>query len=459
MPKAKGKSKKKSKAVTAEDLKKQEEQRILNEKRMELYESVLERNHEEALLNEYQLHKERLTKFWDISKKQRKQLNRELRSRNRRSLNLEEKHRFEMKIYKEKIKHLLHQQLSLMVDDQIEAQQQIKIEQTEHRDANRIENKNTSMVKVVKKRTEFNVYEFLNRLRLEHQKKVMALREEFEFKQNNLIMHNRQTMERLRKEKEDAIEKEIEKIAAFKDKDVERLIKDHKIAFEDIKGYYRDVTLLNLELIKSHKDQVGEMKKIEQELAKEVQAVTYANKKLSLPLRTNIKLSSKLKQDLELYKKEKLLLKESLENVHVLEEKIKSKKWEKEVLVQKMTATEQKKEKAERKLAVAIQDVQQKVGFNNLLLEKKLETINQDLETTHAALREIINSSNLPPEVIGNLNTIEDVTAKKQREIEEEQDKSVKLRKCYYDTIQAYETILKKYDIPIEELGFMPGAI
>eukprot|EP00471_Norrisiella_sphaerica_P007537 CAMPEP_0184490462 /NCGR_PEP_ID=MMETSP0113_2-20130426/17938_1 /TAXON_ID=91329 /ORGANISM="Norrisiella sphaerica, Strain BC52" /LENGTH=267 /DNA_ID=CAMNT_0026874355 /DNA_START=635 /DNA_END=1438 /DNA_ORIENTATION=- len=267
-------------------------------------------------------------------------------------------------------------------------------------------------------------------------------------------------MAKFRKKKESDIEKEIEKISAYKDKYIEDLMHKHKIIFEDIKHYYRDVTLLNLELIKSHKDQVGEMKIIEQQLAKEAQSVMSANKKLSLPLRTNRKLTVKLKQDMELYKKEKIQLNESLEQVHEIEEKIKAKKWEYEVFEQKIAKIEENKNKLEKKLAIAVNEVQQKTGFKNLLLQKKIETMDSDVETTNAALREVINSTNLAPEVIGNMKfTIEDVVSRKAKEIEFEQDRSVKLRKCYYDTIKTYEGLLNKYDIPIEELGFVPGEI
>mmetsp|Transcript_3129 Transcript_3129/g.6121 ORF Transcript_3129/g.6121 Transcript_3129/m.6121 type:complete len:454 (+) Transcript_3129:31-1392(+) len=420
----------------------------------------LELKHEEALVTEYHLQKQRLVKFWELSKQRRSQHRRELRAKHRRMLNLQEKLRFEMKVYKEKIKHLLHEQFANVVDDQIHAQKQLKIEQTQHRESNFIESQNMIMVKIARKRKEVSVQHFQNRLRLEHQKAVMALREEYEFKQNELIMHNRQTMTRLRKQYNAETEAMKEKIESLKNKFIEELLEKHKVAFENIKTYYRDVTMLNFEFIKSHKDQVGEMKLIEQQLSKDAHFFQNAHKKLSLPLRKHRKLAMTLKQDLEQYQKEKVALRESLDHVHGLEEKIKAKKWEQEVLTQKIEEIVAKEEKVKKRLARDISEVQQKEGFKNLLLEKKIETMNADIDTTNAALKEIMNSTQLPPEVIGNLKfTVEDVVAERTKEIEKEQDKRVQLRKAYYDTIKTYETLLKKYNIPLEELGFVPAAV
>ncbi|GAB5366150.1 hypothetical protein AAMO2058_001120000 [Amorphochlora amoebiformis] len=425
------------KGLTEEDLKKQEEKRVLEEKRSEL-----------------------LSKFWEIAKKKRSKNQQDLRMRQRRMRNLEEKHSFEMKVYKEKIKHLLHEQFASVVDRQIDAQRQLKLEETQHRESNHIESQNSRLVKVGRKTKQVDVKHFSNRLTLEHQKHVMELREEYEHKQNELIMHNRQTIARLRKEREAEQEQKTEKIAILKDKFIDHLMDKHKIVFEDIKAYYRDVTLLNLEVIKSHKDQVGEMKLVEQQLAKEVHQVTNANKKLSLPLRMNRKLALKLKSDFELYKKEKILLNESLKYVQNLEKKIKTKKWEQEVLIQKLEQVEKRKDKVDKKLAVACDEVQQRTGFKNLILEKKKEALSFDLDLTNAALREIIVSTDLPTELVGNLKfTVEDVESKRSKEIEEEEDRRIHLRKKYYETIKTYEMLLKKYDIPLEELGFVPAAV
>ncbi len=458
--KKKAKKGKKKKALTAEDIAKAEAKRVLEEKAKELYECMLECKHEEALMNEYQLQKERLNKFWELSKTKRSQLKDSLRGKVRQQRNLDERQRYEMKVYKEKVKHLLHEMHQHTVEEQIGGAKQLKLQQFGNRGEQREIELGTRRLKVAKKDRELEVNNNLVKLRLEYQKDIMAVREEFENHLNELIRHNRQSMERARKEATERKRKEMERISKLKGASIDRLVKQHKSAFDEIKEYYRDVTLLNLELIKTHKAQVGEQKQIEQVLHKDARQLVNAYKKLSQPLRKNRKLEVKLSADYEQYKTEKALLTEALGKIEDLEAKIKDKQWEKEVLVQKISQFVEKKGKLEKKRATAISEAQQKAGFKNLLLEKKLEALNSDIDTTDAVIREVLEKTSLPPEVIGNLKfNTGDVLAKRTKEVERLQDQRVLLRKAYYDSLQSYEALLKKYNIPLEELGFVPATI
>ena len=47
-------------------------------------------------------------------------------------------------------------------------------------------------------------------------------------------------------------------------------MKNHEKSFSDIKNYYNDITLNNLALINSLKEQIEEMKKKEERLEKEI---------------------------------------------------------------------------------------------------------------------------------------------------------------------------------------------
>ena len=61
-------------------------------------------------------------------------------------------------------------------------------------------------------------------------------------------------------------------------------MKNHEKAFSDIKNYYNDITLNNLALINTLKEQVEEMKKKEERLEKQMNEITAENKKLTEPL-------------------------------------------------------------------------------------------------------------------------------------------------------------------------------
>ena len=63
---------------------------------------------------------------------------------------------------------------------------------------------------------------------------------------------------------------EIHEIEERKNGQIHALMKNHEKSFSNIKNYYNDITLNNLALINSLKEQIEEMKKKEERLEKEI---------------------------------------------------------------------------------------------------------------------------------------------------------------------------------------------
>ena len=68
----------------------------------------LQREREER--NYYQLERDRLSVFWDVTKKQLEECRTEARVKDRDLEEAEERHQTEVKVYKQKVKHLLYEQ-------------------------------------------------------------------------------------------------------------------------------------------------------------------------------------------------------------------------------------------------------------------------------------------------------------------------------------------------------------
>jgi hypothetical protein len=56
------------------------------------------------------------------------------------------------------------------------------------------------------------------------------------------------------------------------------------------------------------------------------------------------------------------------------------------------------------KFESTIYDVQQKSGFKNILLERKLQAINESLEKKESQLSEVIHAANLDPNLLGTVS-------------------------------------------------------
>ena len=67
----------------------------------------LDREREER--NYFQLERDKVNTFWEITKKQLDEKKAELRNRDREMEEAEERHQVEIKVYKQKVKHLLYE--------------------------------------------------------------------------------------------------------------------------------------------------------------------------------------------------------------------------------------------------------------------------------------------------------------------------------------------------------------
>merc|ERR1712070_1305508 len=207
-------------------------------------------------------------------------------------------------------------------------------------------------------------------------------------------------------------------------------------------GYYNDITHNNLDLIRSLKEEVAEMKKKELSNEKLMFEIAQENKKLSEPLTRALKEVEKLRHELANYQKDKMSLQNAKSRLHVLETQLRDLTWEHEVLEQRFHHIEKERDELYEKFEASIYDVQQKSGFKNVLLERKLQAI---------------NAANLDPNLLGTVSKkLDDVLDAKNGAIKDLQYELARVTKAHNDVIRVYESKLTEFGIPVEELGFRP---
>jgi hypothetical protein len=294
-------------------------------------------------------------------------------------------------------------------------------------------------------------------LKLEQEKSIMELRQEYVRRSEDLKHGYERKMKTVRERYDEKRKDDVSKIEQKKNNHIQKLMSIHKQAFDNIKAYYRDITHANLDLIKTLKEEVGDMKKKEQGVQKEVNDIRRLNKKMMKPLQKNLKLVEDLKKKLDVFERNKVELTQVKEDLVVLEGQEQNLSWEDEVMEQKLEKLMEERDELVRKRERTIYTVQQKTGFRNLLLEKKIGALSQDLEKTESALAEVLASTNLQPEIAGDIqNNLEDVLMSKNKQVQRLEDSLDKLKQKYAHTIQVYENKLTEYNIPLEELGFTP---
>jgi len=154
----------------------------------------------------------RINYFWLIGKKELEDKQAELRNKERELQDLQEKHQIEIKIYKQRCKHLIFQNLDQLTELKKEAQITLKNIEDENRIDERELKQDLRALKVSKKEQDVRHQEYLNALTREKNKEQTKLRQDFERISNEIHQKYKNKMGNLRAEMENKRKNKIKMI-------------------------------------------------------------------------------------------------------------------------------------------------------------------------------------------------------------------------------------------------------
>ncbi|NXX13632.1 DRC4 protein, partial [Podargus strigoides] len=266
-------------------------------------------------------------------------------------------------------------------------------------------------------------------------------------------------MQTLRDELDLRRKTEIHEVEERKNNQINELMRNHEKAFNDIKDYYNDINTKNLALISLLKEQMEEMKKKENQLEKEKADVLLQNKQLKEPLQQAQEQLSEMQKKLAHYDKDKEILMNTKARLKVTQKELKDLQWEHEVLEQRFNKVQVERDDLYQNFTKAINEVQQKTGFKNLLLERKLRGLLDVLEKKEVELSEACAASSLGPDALSLIShKLEDVLSSKNATIEDLQLQLARAYKAHDDMLRTFEAKLTAFGIPLDNLGFQPLA-
>ena len=192
-----------------------------------------------------------------------------------------------------------------------------------------------------------------------------------------------------------------------------------------------------------------------------------ANKDKSIQEAANndiVKPMEALKKEIKFLEKErdkcndvKFKLQETQRQIAQVEAEYKDIEWQYEVKQQRFQYLEKEKAQLFEEFHKVVYEVHQKTGLRNLLLEKKLETIQEANETKDAQINQLFATTRIDPQSLGMIrSTLEEVEQLKNNAIREIQTALKKIREAHSNMVKTYEGKLSEFGIPVEELGFDP---
>jgi len=370
---------------------------------------------------------------------------------------LDERHQVEVKVYKQKVKHLLYEHQHNVTTLKADGEMALKLQQDDYRKREGDLSRDKRSLKVEIKESELSHQDTVRQLKLEQAKEITKLRQEYELQARELQLKYEKKMKLLRDDLELRRKQEIHEIEERKNSHINELMRQHERAFAEIKNYYNDITHNNLDLIKTLKEDVAEMKKREAQNEKLMYEIAQENKRLSEPLAKALKEVEALRSQLTNYEADKEALRSTKVRLANAEKSIRNLEWEAEVAAQRLEKTKAERDELYGKFEASIYDVQQKTGLRGMLLEKRVAALHEALEMKEAQVGEVLAAANLDPATMAAVNKkLEEVLSNKNAVIRALQYDVAKVSKAHNDLIRVYETKLAEYGIPAEEMGFRP---
>jgi hypothetical protein len=166
---------------------------------------------------------------------------------------LEEKHQVEIKVYKQKVKHLLYEYQNNIAHLQGDSEKSLQLDREAATQKESQLKKDKRALKLELKEFELSHEDIIKNLKQKNDQEITLLRSDFERQAKELYTKYEKKMRVIRDELELKRKNEIHEIEERKNGQINALMKNHDKAFTEIKNYYNDITLNNLALINSLK--------------------------------------------------------------------------------------------------------------------------------------------------------------------------------------------------------------
>lgn len=406
--------------------------------------------------NYMQLEKDMVNRFYEITKSEVKQVEAELLNMDRKMEILERDFRVHIKVHEQKVQNLEYEQKE--AKRQVGENGDMDLQKARDLHSEQLLNMNKEKLELKRdiRETQLENEDEVKMMLQGFAKRLQNLRDTFEQNHLSLQAQYEEQVEQLKIDLELRRKVEIHEIEERKNQHINELLFNHQEAFDEIKAYYNDITHDNLQLIKSLKDEIFEMKEKDKTNKKKMDLLRQENRDLTRPLEEKLKQQRALEEELKTYTKDKMALKNLKAHFKKLEEQITEAKQEYRTCEDKYRKMEKERDDLYKRFKKAVQEIQRKAELGkNVVLEKKLETLAQQFDEKQAQLTEVLTNARLDPTIVANVTKkLEQVLGAKNRQIKDLQYQVHQSTKQYNDTIRVYESKLQGLGVDPEEIGF-----
>lgn len=416
---------------------------------------TLDREREER--NLFQIERDKIRTFWEITKQQLEDCKTELLNKEREFEEKEDSHYEESKLFKQRVKYLVYEHHKNIAELRADGMLSLKISQEDFEEQEKalLTDKKNLKEKLMEQQKEHQ--ETLQNMNMKFSEELSQARGDFEIKAREIESKYEDNVLTLREELALRHRMELTEVNERKNKQISDLMLKHDKAFAEMKNYYNDLILNNLTLISNLKEQMEEMKSREDRVEKSLRECQKENKGLAEPMKQAVAENRELKRQLVNYSKDKITLAGSVRRVRELEKELDDYKWENEALELRLAKMEEQRNELQDSFFSSMLNAQEHSATRSVLLEKKMKNMVKLLEQRELQFSEYLRTHKLDHSRLAPINLkIDKMLNKKNAAIEDLEYELARISKAHEDVLQTYQAKLEQYGIPAEELGFAP---
>ncbi|KAG5177420.1 growth-arrest-specific micro-tubule binding-domain-containing protein [Tribonema minus] len=455
----KGKAKKEEAAVVEETEYDNMDLEMLHEVvpmlKQQLEKSMLDRNY-------VQLERDTIQTFYDISRREARDLGMNIAAKDREMELMEDNHRVEVRVYMQKVKHLEYEHRNNLRAVEAEGASLLGDESAQHgeRDAD-LKCAKHDLKRSLAERELLNAEE-ISQVKAAHLKNLTKMREGFDGSLAELRERCEARLAQLEMDLELRRKVDVHEIEERKNLHINDLIRNHESAFGQMKTYYNDITNDNLRLIRSLKDELVEMKKKAVANQRLMADIGEENKRLTEPLLAAVAEVGDLRARLRDQEKDRLSLANARARLRKYEQELEELGEAYAEAQREFEATEGERDELYESFEGAVRGVQQRSDFRNLMLERKVSALEAGIERSGARLGEAAAAAGLAPDDVARVaGALDAALAARARGVGDLRAELLRASKAYDDALRTCARRLEAAGVPRGEaaaLGFAPAA-
>nr|XP_057932191.1 dynein regulatory complex subunit 4-like [Doryrhamphus excisus] len=418
----------------------------------------LDREREERSF--FQLERDKIQSFWEVCKRNLDETKAELRNRSREQEEAEERHRVEITVYKQKLKHVLSEQHSAEVEMKMDGGASAWLTRKRHTEAELNLRTQSQNVQTDAREKQRNSNKNIQELKLKHQVELMELSNNYNRRLTEAEVKHHRKMEQMRQAESDRTQAAISQLEDNMSQRLKVLMDQHNRNFRGAEEFY---SATQSKLLADHKvlqEDLAKAKKQQVRVDRKLSEAQEQNKHLQESLQEAQQKLPELREQLEGHKQAWSEQVACASRVKRLEQQLSDINLERDMLLQAFTQVEEERDALLKKQTEVLLDVQQRSGLKEMLLDRKLALLTDSVDKKEAQLLAALSNANIDPTATAAANMrLEEVLRAKRATIKNLQEDLDHQCQEYNKMLQRCREQLETLSVPSYDFPLRPAEL